>query len=75
MSKAPFRCPNAIGMETWYRILLPYLLFLGLRQNVPPVSQLPLLLALLLVLVIVLLGIFFLYRISRDRKIVKLEDL
>lgn len=38
------------------------------RQNVPPVSQLP------PVLVIVLLGFFFLYRISHDRKIVKLED-
>lgn len=73
MSEALFRSPNAIGMEAWYRILWPYLLFLGLRQNATPASQLPPLLALLLALFII--GIFALYRISNDQKIVKLEDL
>lgn len=68
MSEAPFRSPNAIGMESCYRILLPYLLFLGWRQNVP---QLPLLLLALLHY----WYIFFLYRISHDRKIVKLVQI
>lgn len=73
MSEAPCRAPNAIGREAWYRILWLYLLFLGLRQNVPPISQLPPSLASLLALLYY--WDFGLYRFSHDRKIVKLEDL